>query len=234
MSSRTFLLWVAATLNVTAALAQGAAAPTPSAKPREIRISIKNAYYVTLDLGPVGKGWRRGIDGVVGVLKRQANNEYIGSVTADINALQTLKSPLRNCPEAATKGEQQLKIIGRPVSGFGPFQTITYDRSASTGRETGDFLELRVYPEIAHQPVMSKNDPCLELLEVEAGNFILPLNDSRWSLDQEGYIIVLPSSGLLIYSDDAVAKKIRRPTALQTPLDAQESLWTIRVERLPQ
>lgn len=234
MSSRTLLLWVAATLNVTAALAQGGAAPTPALKPGEIRISIKNAYTATLDLGPIGKGWRKGIDGVVGVLKRQANNEYVGSVTADINALQELSSALRKCPEAATKGTQQLKIIGRPVSGFGPFQTITYDRSASTGRETGEFLELRVYAETVHPPLMSDENPCHELLEVEPGKFILPLNDSRWSLSEEGYIIVLPSSGLLIYADDAVAKKIRRPTAVAPPLDAQESLWTIRVERVPQ
>ena len=230
MSSRTLLLWVAATLNVTVAMAQGAAAPTPAAKPGGIRISIKNAYTSTLDLGPLGKGWRKGIDEVVGVLKRQGN-EYVGSVTADINALQKLSSPLRNCPEAATKGKQQVKITGRPVSGFGPFQTITYDRGASTGRETGEFLELRVWPETA--PQMSAKDPCLELLEVEAGLFILPLNDSRWALSEEGYIIVLPASGLLMYSDDAVAKRRLRSDPLKPPLDAEESLWTIRVERLP-
>jgi hypothetical protein len=232
MSSRTLcLLWVAATLNVTAALAQGAAAPTPAPTPGGIRISIKNVYTVTLDFGPLGKGWRKGIDGVVGVLKRQGN-EYVGSVNADINAIQKLSSPFRNCPEAATKGKQQLKITGRPISGFGPFQTIKYDRSTSTGRETGEFLELRVYPETA--PQMSKVDPCHELLEVEAGIFILPLNDSRWSLAEEGYIIVLPSSGVLIYTDDAVAAKKPAPGPLPLPLDAKESLWTIQVERLPQ
>jgi len=225
------LLWIAATLNVTAALAQGAAAPTPAPTPGRIQISIKNTYHVTLDFGPLGTGWRKGIDEVAGVLERQGN-EYFGSVNAEITANQILSSPFRNCPEAATKGNQQLKITGRPVSGFGPFQTIKYDRRTSTGRETGEFLELRVYPETAAQ--MSKVDPCHPLLQVAPGIPILPLNDSRWSLSEEGYIIVLPSSGLLSYSDDAVAARRKAATGpLPLPLDAQESLWTIRVERLP-
>jgi hypothetical protein len=205
--------------------------PPPVPAPGGIRIAIKNAYFVTLDFGPLGKGWRKGVDEVVGVLKHDGN-KYVGIVTAEISANQVLSSPFRNCPEAATKGNQQLKITGRPVSGFGPFQTIDYDRRTSTGRETGEFLELRVYPETA--PQMSKENPCHELLEVAAGIFILPLNDSRWSLSEEGYIIVLPSSGLLSYSDDAVAKKIPPPKGpLPLPLDAQQSLWTIQVERLP-
>lgn len=57
----------------------------------------------------------------------------------------------------------------------------------------------------------------------------MPLNDTRWTMEGGGYTIRLPSSGVLDYTDKTVA------TGGQSlgPFNAEESIWTIQVERLP-
>jgi hypothetical protein len=71
---------------------------------------------------------------------------------------------------------------------------------------------------------------CHTLIETPSGISFLPLNDSRWTLEGGGYIIVLPSSGVLNYTDTTVP--ISTGAALG-PFEAKESVWTIQVERLP-
>ena len=55
-------------------------------------------------------------------------------------------------------------------------------------------------------------------------------HDSRWTMEGGGYIIVLPTSGVLDYTDDTVAAG---SGATIGPFQAKKSIWTIQVERLP-
>ena len=70
---------------------------------------------------------------------------------------------------------------------------------------------------------------CHTLIDTVSGIAFLPLNDSRWTTEGVGYIILLPSSGTLGYTDLTVDS----PAGHQIgPFKADKSVWTIEVERL--
>lgn len=231
------LLGLAAALHMAAVLADGAAAaPAPGG----IRISIENKYEAKLDFGPLGKGSRKGKDRVEGVLNRQGQ-KYVGIVDAVVESTQGMAGLVGGCGPARYEDSQKLKVIGYPTGGFNDqVQTITFNQATSTGSPGDEYLMLEFIPETRTtlQPQPSP-DPtrrvdqivsCHTLIETPSGISFLPLNDSRWTQEGGGYIIVLPSSGILNYTDTPVP--IGAGAAVG-PFEARESVWTIQVERLP-
>ncbi len=222
MATRILCLFcLAASLHSTEALAQ-----------ERFRISIKNEYIVTLNFGPLGKGSRDGTDTVGGVLERQGN-KYAGIVTASVNSTQTLSGlgGIGSCGPGTYQNSQQLQVIGHEASGFNP-TVQTVDLTAAAGRKYL-ILEFIPPPGVALQPPnpnpgQDQVIDCHTIIETEAGRF-LPLNDSRWTMAGGGYIIALPSSGTITYTDNTVAAG----GAKLGPFTAKKSIWTIRVERLP-
>ena len=71
---------------------------------------------------------------------------------------------------------------------------------------------------------------CHTLIDTLSGIAFLPLNDSRWTMEGGGYIVNLPSSGVLDYTDNTVAAGRGETFG---PFKAKKSLWMIQVERLP-
>jgi hypothetical protein len=57
------------------------------------------------------------------------------------------------------------------------------------------------------------------------GIAFLPLNDTRWTTKGQGYIIRLPTSGILVYRD------VQVPGTAYGLLKLKSSVWTISVER---
>lgn len=213
------LLFLAVTLNAPVALAQD-----------RIRISIKNEYNVALDFGVLGKGSREGTDTADGVLEFQAGG-YKGTVTAWVSSTQTLAGLGGGCGPGSYRNSQELRVVGRRVSGFNPaVQTVTLNPATST-----EYLSLEFFPVAGAELQPPNPDPeqdqvidCHTVIESQAGRF-LPLNDSRWTMDGGGYIIALPSSGTINYTDDTVSSG----GAQIGPFKVKKSIWTIQVERLP-
>jgi len=220
-SKKLCLLFLAVTLNAPVALAQD-----------RIRISIKNEYNTTLDFGVLGKGSREGTDTADGVLEFQAG-EYKGIVTAWVSSTQTLAGlgGVGSCGPGTYRNSQQLQVVGRSVSGFNPaVQTVTLNPATST-----EYLSLEFVPAPGTALQPPNPDPgqdhvidCHTMIETEAGTF-LPLNDSRWTMEGGGYIVALPSSGTINYTDDTVSAG----GAQIGPFKVKKSIWTIQVERLP-
>jgi hypothetical protein len=215
---------------------------TPPA-PGGIRISIKNAYDVALNFGPLGNGTRKGDDGVEGVLKRQGS-EYVGIVDADVDSTQTMHGMVGSCGPARYQDSQKLRVTGHPTTGFNQLvQSVTFTQAAGTGRPTNasnEYLVLEFVPETMTRQQPGPRRPeamlpdlvvsCHTLIDTLSGIAFLPLNDSRWTMEGGGYIIVLPSSGVLNYTDDTVAAGHGADLG---PFKAKKSNWTIQVERLP-
>ena len=231
-----WLLYLVASIHVASALA--ATSPSSAPAPGRIRISIKNEYHATLDFGVLGKGSREGTDTADGVLEFQAG-QYIGSVTAWVSSTQTLAGlgGVGSCGPGSYRNSQQLQVVGHDVSGFNPeVQTVTFNQAASTASPSGKYLMLEFVPAPGAELQPPNPNPdqdqvidCHTIIETEAGRF-LPLNDSRWTVEGGGYIIALPSSGQISYTDVAV------PTAAPAqmgPFKVKKSVWTIEVERLP-
>jgi hypothetical protein len=258
------LLWLAATLNVTGAVAQDDVVPTPTPTPGAaptaaptatatttpapggIRISITNVYEVALDFGPLGNGSRDGTDKAEGVLKRQGR-DYVGIVEANVVSNQAMHGLIGGCGPADYKDSQKLRVIGHPVSGFN--QLVQSVDPATMGQASNEYLSLEFAPEtmtsqqpkLRLPPKMAKAEDeegdlvvsCHTLIDTLSGIAFLPLNDSRWTMDGGGYIIVLPTSGVLNYTDDTLAVKPNALPLPTVPFNAKKSLWTIQVERLP-
>jgi hypothetical protein len=213
------------------------AAP-PAPQSGGIWISITNEYEAKLNFGPLGKGNRKGTDRAEGTLTRQGTH-YVGVVDAVVESMQQVKGLGQNCGPARYEDSQKLKVTGRPVDGFNTdVQSATYNPAASTGQPGNEYLILEFIPEThttqepqARDPVTNGLDVnCHTLIESPAGIPFLPLNDSRWTMEGGGYIIRLPTSGVLEYTDTAVAAG--SPETIG-PFEATKSVWTIRVKRLP-
>lgn len=232
------LALLSASLNVTAALAGGAAASAPAAAPGGIRISIKNEYEAELNFGPLGRGSRNGTDMAEGVLKRQGR-DYVGIVTASVASDQFVKGLGMGCGPDHYEDLQKLKVIGHPENSFNPRVQSVYS-ATMTGQASNEFLRLEFTPETmtSQQPGLRRPEDmlpdlvinCHTLIDTLSGIAFLPLNDSRWTMEGGGYIIVLPTTGVLEYTDNTVAAG---GGATIGPFQAKKSIWTIKVERLP-
>jgi hypothetical protein len=206
--------------------------------PGGIRISITNEYEVEINFGPLGKGWRKGTDVAKGVIRRQGS-DYAGSVTASVASDQAVIGFMLGCGPARYEDSQELKVIGHPVDGFNPLvQSVA--PATMTGQASNEYLGLEFIPETmtSQQPGPrlpedmhpDLNISCHTLIDTLSGIAFLPLNDSRWTMEGPGYVIRLPTSGTLNYTDNTV------PTAGGAqlgPFNAKKSVWTIQVERLP-
>jgi hypothetical protein len=134
-------------------------------------------------------------------------------------------------------------VIGHPASSFNANVQSVYS-ATMTGQASSEFLSLEFAPETMTSqqpgprlPPSGPQDPFLEdlvischtLIDTLSGIAFLPLNDSRWTMEGGGYIILLPSSGSLHYTD----KTVESPAGAQIgPFTANKSVWTIEVERL--
>jgi hypothetical protein len=203
-----------------------------------LRVSIKNVYDAKYNFGPLGRGSRDGTDTAEGVLRRQGN-AYVGIVDAAVDSRQVVSGLGQNCGPATYVGSQKLKVIGHPVNGFNPL-VQTVDAATLTGQASNEYLALEFSPETmtSHQtslrlPEQMLGDlvvACHTLIDTLSGIAFLPLNDTRWTMEGGGYVIRLPSSGTIMYTDETV------PTAGGAqlgPFQADKSVWTIEVERLP-
>jgi len=232
------LMLFSSTLNVTEALADG------------IRIDIKNSYNENIDFGPLGKAKRDGVDRVEGVLNRQGAN-YVGTLNANIVSTQTTSGMTGSCGPETYVDWQTLKVTGRPVDGFNSLvqtitfigQTAAFNQATGAGRPTNasdKYLVLEFVPETMptkqpgpRLPGTTNEDlvvACHTLIDTLSGISFLPLNDSRWTMEGGGYIVMLPSSGVITYTDDTVAAGHSVDLG---PFKANKSVWTIQVERLP-
>ena len=209
---------------VAAVLASGAAAAQ-----ERIRISIKNEYEAELNFGPLGTGSRKGTDRAEGELTRGEAGYYSGIVQAVVSSKQQLKGLVGSCAPGHYEDSQKLRVKGHPVDDFNP-DVQTVDLTAVTGQTSGKYLMLEFIPEtqptqVPVNPGQDKIVNCHTLIERPYGIF-LPLNDSRWTMEDGGYIIALPAAGTIDYTDEtAEGNKIG-------PFNALKSTWTIQVERL--
>jgi len=240
---------LAASILATEALAANLTPGSP------IRISIKNDYEASLDFGPLGRGSRKGIDSVQGVLEFQ-EGKYIGVVTAHVNSTQTLAGMLGVGSCTGTyDNSQQLQVTGHAEVDFNTnVQTVTFTQVPSLSASTGSaheylLLELAPVPGVELQPPNPYPDQdqvinCHTVIErgVDPGNLagpvtatpvvdrFLPLNDSRWTMEGGGYIIAVPLFGTINYTDKTVDSAGGEQLG---PFKAHKSEWTIEVERLP-
>ena len=215
------------TITVTAPLAGGG-----------IRVSIKNEYVAKLNFGPLGKGSRDGTDTAEGVLQRQGD-KYVGVVDAAVDSNQTLTGMIGRCGPARYQDSQKLKVIGHPADGFNPYSQ-TVNAATMTGQASNEYLALEFTPETMTSQQTGPRLPqqmlpdlvisCHTLIDTLSGIAFLPLNDSRWTMEGGGYIVRLPASGTIRYTDGTVPAA---GGAKLGPFDAEKSVWTIEVERLP-
>jgi hypothetical protein len=234
MSSNIFLLSLLTTaLTLTATFADGA---SPASTSGGIRISITNEYEANIDFGFLGKGSRGGVDVVEGVLNREGS-QYVGVVDAHVVSEQQLRGlgGTGNCGPETYDDSQKLRVIGRHVNGFNTdVQSIVY----RIGGSSNEHLLLEFVPDTTPTlPSRSANGDlivnCHTLIETttaRASVVFLPLNDSRWTQPGGGYIVAVPSSGVLEYVDYQVPEG---DTATLGPFQVKKSMWLIRVERLP-
>jgi hypothetical protein len=170
------------------------------------------------------------------VLKRQGS-EYVGIVDADVSSTQIMAGLVGSCGPARYEDSQKLRVIGHPVSGFNnSVQSVI----TTMGQVSIQYLMLEFAPETMTRQQTSPRLPedmlpdlivsCHTLIDTLSGIAFLPLNDSRWTMEGGGYIIVLPSSGVLDYTDNTVAAGAGKTIG---PFEAKKSVWTIQVERLP-
>ena len=227
--------------NVTAANRDNDCATPAAGAPGGIRISITNEYEADLNFGPLGKGHREGKDRAEGTLTRQGST-YVGTVNAMVESNQQVSGLGQNCGPARYEDSQKLRVTGRPASGFNDLvQSVT----PTSGQPGNEYLVLEFVPETATTQQPQNRNPgedtvvnCHTLIETEAtvtnrqtgwsDILFLPLNDSRWTMKGGGYIIALPASGVLEYTDTTIAAG----ATVAGPFQPKKSIWTIRVERL--
>ena len=212
------------------------ATPPPSPAQSPIRISIKNEYSLGLNFGPLGAGERDGTDEANGVLEWKSLDTYEGSVTAEVDSRQRLAGMIGDCGPGHYKKSQKLDVVGRVVTGFNDrVQTVTINRATSTGNLSNEYLSLSFTPK-SDIPLPTRSDngdlivECHTLIERPRGTPFLPLNDARWTQEGGGYIIALPTTGVLNYTDNTESGM---GSALSPAFNVLKSLWTVQVERLP-
>jgi len=218
-------------------LASAQVAPTPPSPPQgPVRISIKNVYVLSLNFGPLGGGERDGTDKADGVLEWKGQDKYEGKVTAVVDSRQRLAGLVGDCGPGHYQGSQELEVVGRVVTGFNDqVQTVTINRATSTGSLSNEYLSLEFKPKSAI-PVPARDDngqlvvACHTLIEQPRGFPFLPLNDARWTQEGGGYIIALPSTGILNYTDNTESGM---GSTFSPAFNVLKSIWTIQVERLP-
>ena len=199
-----------------------------------IRISIEKKYAANIDMGMLGKTTRNGTDTIEGELERHGS-EYLGIVDAAVVSTQGFSGLAGTCGPSRYADSQKLRVIGHVVDGFNSdVQTVTFNQATSTGSLSSDYLLLEFVPETPTTLQPQNPDPgqdqivsCHTLIETSSGISFLPLNDSRWTLPGGGYIIAVPSSGVLNYTDSTVAAG---DIPAVGPFEANESVWTIEVE----
>ncbi len=200
----------------------------------ELHIRIENKYAAGFDLGFVGKGTRKGTDVVEGDLTQQPDGTWKGEVKADVDMNQELIGPLgATCPMTQYLGKQKLKVVAFPADGFSPAQTIAFDSNAGPGQRSGKQLALKF--EAAEAPSFTLpaqfDETCVTLYQRTEHSFkFLPLNDTRWTEPRVHYIIELPESGLLVWTDDTVNPAQAESTPLAGFATA-DSHWKVRAER---
>ena len=165
-------------------------------------------------------------------------NQYVGIVDADVDSTLQVSGLGTNCGPATFVGAQKLKVIGHPVDGFNQL-VQTVNPATMTGQASNEYLSLEFAPETMASQQLFPRPPeamlselivkCHSMIDTLSGIAFIPLNDARWTMEGGGYNIRLPSSGVLDYTDKTVA------TGGQSlgPFNAEESIWTIQVERLP-
>jgi hypothetical protein len=232
---------LAATLSLATAWADATTPAAPAATSGPIQISVENEYAASLNFGALGTGSRNGTDRVTGVLDREGDT-YVGVVDADVVSTQGTTGLTGRCGPSTYGDTQKLRVTGHVVDGFNTqFQRVTFN----AGSPSSEYLLLEFVPETAPADQPANRDPyqdtvvnCHTLIETEAtiddpatgtsSMLFLPLNDTRWTMKGGGYIIALPSSGILEYTDAQVLG-----TTTLGPFQVQKSIWTIKVERLP-
>jgi hypothetical protein len=169
------------------------------------------------------------------VLGELQTRRYVGIVTAFVSSTQTLAGlgGVGSCGPGNYRNSQQLQVIGRQVGRFNTqAQNVT---PATIASQATEYLVLEFVPVPGTElqpPNPNRNQDqvidCHTIIETAAGRF-LPLNDSRWTMEGGGYIIALPSSGTINYTDDAGPRATDKQIG---PFKVKKSVWTIEVERL--
>jgi hypothetical protein len=150
-----------------------------------------------------------------------------------VNPTVTLVGGVGSCGPGNYRNSQQLQVIGRQVGRFNTqAQNVT---PATIASQATEYLVLEFVPVPGTElqpPNPNRNQDqvidCHTIIETAAGRF-LPLNDSRWTMEGGGYIIALPSSGTINYTDDAGPRATDKQIG---PFKVKKSVWTIEVERL--
>jgi hypothetical protein len=162
------------------------------------------------------------------------------------------------CQISFARGTQDLYVIGRPVSGFGPAHRAEDYQWTTPGTSTGPtmaaqppdggYLSLEFFP--ATEPVMTDADPdCQPLLPASpeqrgyGAAYFLPFNDAQWTIPHAGYGVALRRGGSTRYTDfsskdpladlgsaraNAVGAAIKNLLKLETNTE-----WLVRIERRP-
>jgi hypothetical protein len=172
-----------------------------------LKLKLVSSFSVGLDFGARTYTRRAGLEGVSGVLEKQADGSYRGIVRGMTLSLGATESPFRDCPVAKSKGTQKLVVTARPVTGLDRNQDPAQMR-ASVGAMDGGYLELAFEP--ATDPVFSARDECQDGDEhlrpgSSGGLRFLPFNDSRWTAPEHSFVIAIPRAGKLAYHDASLA-----------------------------
>jgi hypothetical protein len=226
--------------------------PTPG--PDKIGIYIANDYDVDMNLGPLGNGHRNGIDEISGILSGQGGT-YTGTVDASVDSNQRVAGGIGAGCAGHYSGVQKLKVIAHFVDGFSNLiQQVNW--SQSTGSPSSGYLMLEFTPSTkppfqptnfnavtnqltvdCHDLIIPQGDddvddsayatrpPGFDPSRFE-GIAFLPLNDTRWTTKGQGYIIRLPTSGLLKYKDI-------QPPGNVGLFKLNKSVWSVQIARSP-
>jgi hypothetical protein len=177
--------------------------------------------------------------------------DYVGTFSADVDSNQTVSGLGTGCTGHYVNS-QNLNVVARVVNGFpvvaGNIALPLYGVTSYTGTASNEYLMLEFTPETrtARQP--TSFDPVTNQLSVNCHDLIipepdedappppnfvpgrfdgiafLPFNDTRWTTKGNGYIIRLPTTGILVYKD------ITSGSAAGL-LTSKKSEWSISVER---
>ena len=274
MISKTLcLLWLGAALIVTVAFsgtASFAQKPTPTPTPTptpyphlgipptpgpdKIGVYIANDYDLDMNLGPLGKGHRNGIDEISGILSGQGGN-YTGTVDASVDSNQRVGGAIGGGCGGHYYDKQKLKVTAHFVDSFSNLiQRV--DWTQSTGSPSSGYLMLEFSPLTKPPSQPARFDPVTNQLSVNCHDLIipqgddsddddtssaqppanfdpsrfdgiafLPFNDTRWTTKGQGYIIRLPTSGVLKYKD------IHPPGNIGT-FKLNKSVWSVQIVRV--
>jgi len=226
--------------------------PTPGRD--KIGIYIANDYDVDMNLGPLGNGHRNGIDEVSGILSGQGGT-YTGTVDASVDSNQRVGGGIGGGCGGHYRDAQKLKVTAHFVDSFSNLiQRV--DWTQSTGSPSSGYLMLEFTPLTKPPSQPARFDPVTNQLSVNCHDLIipqgdddvddsqyatpppnfdpsrfdgiafLPLNDTRWTTKGQGYIIRLPTSGLLKYKDI-------QPPGNVGLFKLNKSIWSVQVMRAP-